>query len=434
MKKQHLHFMIPLKNSIFKNLSVLLLFLLIYPVSSWAQEKGKNQKSFVTIDLSENWRFSPDDDNIGISEKWYSVHFDDSKWNMLDAGKRWEDQGYPDLDSFGWYRKAVDLPVDWKGKDVWIKFGGVNDAYELFINGESVSFFGEANISFASKPSFSKITKYLKYDETNLITVKVNDWGNSGGLWRLSVLITTDENEVNNLFKPMSDTRYTPESLGYHLFWEDQFDGDKLDPEKWAVRGVGPRAVGYVSPTAVKVKEGFLELSAFVKDDSIMVGAIGTAGRFMTKYGYFECRAQLQKSQENWSAFWIQSPGISKGEDPGKFGTEIDIFEYFKKLGNNIISHNLHWAYGPNQQSTGSYSSVVDGVDEGFHIFSLEWTPEKYAFFVDGYKYHEIKRAISHIEEYIILSMELPHTMEGIKDARFPDVFIVDYVKVYKKK
>ena len=51
----------------------------------------------------------------------------------------------------------------------------------------------------------------------------------------------------------MSETQYTPESLGYELFWEDQFDGDKLDPEKWAVRGVGPRAAGYVSPEAVKV-------------------------------------------------------------------------------------------------------------------------------------------------------------------------------------
>ena len=34
----------------------------------------------------------------------------------------------------------------------------------------------------------------------------------------------------------------------------------------------------------------------------------------------------------------------------------------------------------------------------------------------------------------LILSMELPGTMEGLKDAIFPDVFIVDYVKVYNKK
>jgi len=393
--------------------------------------KNESDKS---INLEKKWRFIPDEKNIGMSEKWYSVDYDDSKWAILDAGKRWEDLGYPELDSLGWYRKSVNIPADWKGKDIWIKFGAVNDAYELFINGESVSYFGEANISFASKPSFTEIREQLKYGESNLITVKVIDWGNSGGIWRLPVLITTDEKEINSLFKPISETRFVPEDNGYELFWEDQFEGDKLDPNKWAVRGIGPRAVGYVSQKAVKVNDGFLELSTFIENDSVLTGIVGTMGLFMTKYGYFECRAQLQKSKGNWAAFWMQSPGIAQGEDPAKFGTEIDIMEYFKKRGNNMISHNLHWAYGPNQQTTGSYTSVVDGVDEGFHTFSAEWTPDKYAFFVDGYKYHEVTRAISHIEEYIILSMEIPSTMEELILSNLPDVYIVDYVKVYKKK
>ena len=215
---------------------------------------------------------------------------------------------------------------------------------------------------------------------------------------------------------------------------KDQFDGNKLDSEKWAVRGVGPRAAGYVSPDAVKINNGFLELSAFVENDSIKTGAVGTQGLFMTTYGYFECRAQLQKSAGNWAAFWIQSPGIAQGEDPAKFGTEIDIFEYFKKQGEDMISHNLHWAYGPNQKTIGGLLSNVEGVGQGFHTFALEWTPDKYAFFVDGYKYYEVTEAISHIDEYIILSMELPSTKEVLKDADLPDVFIINYVKVYKKK
>ena len=41
---------------------------------------------------------------------------------------------------------------------------------------------------------------------------------------------------------------------------------------------------------------------------------------------------------------------------------------------------------------------------------------------------------LSSIEEYMILSMELPSEMKDLKNAVFPDVFIVDYVKVYKKK
>ena len=143
----------------------------------------------------------------------------------------------------------------------------------------------------------------------------------------------------------MDKTQYTPEVLGYELFWEDNFNGEHLNPKKWTPRGVGPRAAGYVSKDAIKVNNGFLELSTFVENDSIKVGAVGTQGLFQTTYGYFECRAQLQKSKGNWSAFWIRSPGIAAGEDPGEYGVEIDIFEYFKKSSIDMISHNLHWAY-----------------------------------------------------------------------------------------
>ena len=199
---------------------------------------------------------------------------------------------------------------------------------------------------------------------------------------------------------PMSPTRHTPESLGYELVWEDAFNGDKLDPAKWAVRGVGPRAVGYVSEDAVKVTDGLLRLSAFQRDGEILIGAVGTQGRFMARYGYFECRAQLQRSPGVWAAFWIQSPEIAKGEDPGKFGAEIDIMECFRKLGPDIVSHNVHWAYGPNQQTTRGMQSYLEGVGEGFHTFALEWTPEKYVFYVDGYAFYEVTAGISHIEEY----------------------------------
>ncbi len=233
---------------------------------------------------------------------------------------------------------------------------------------------------------------------------------------------------------PMSKEKFAPLSNGYKLAWEDQFDGDRLDTSKWAVRGVGARALGFVSPEAVKIKDGYLTLSAIKKGDSILISAIGTQGRYMTKYGYFECRAQLQHSPGVWAAFWIQSTEISKGEDPAKFGAEIDIMECFKKLGKDIVSHNVHWAYGPHQKSTHGMQSYLKGVSKGFHIFGVEWFPDRYIFYVDGYKYYEVTQGISNIEEYIILSMEIAGEKKEIRKTIFPDKYVVDYVKVYKKK
>jgi beta-glucanase (GH16 family) len=222
--------------------------------------------------------------------------------------------------------------------------------------------------------------------------------------------------------------------MGYGLIWEDQFDGDALDPKKWEVRGIGPRALGFVSPEAVEVRDGYLKLRALKKDGRILLGAVGTQDRFKTKYGFFECRAELQKSPGIWAAFWIQSSEISKGEDPSIYGAEIDIMEFFKKLGTDIVSHNVHWAYGPKQKTTRGMQSYLKGVSEGFHTFALEWTPEKYVFFVDGYKYYEVTTGISNIEEYLILSMEIPSEAKDIEKTVFPDVYTVDYVKVYQRK
>jgi hypothetical protein len=128
--------------------------------------------------------------------------------------------------------------------------------------------------------------------------------------------------------KPVSDKIYTPEQLGYSLVWNDEFDETQLDTTKWRVRGVGPRAIAYVSEKAVKVEDGLLKLYALNENDTLFGSAVGTQGLFMSKYGWYECRAQVQKSPGGvWAAFWIQSTDIAKGEDPAIYGAEIDIIE-----------------------------------------------------------------------------------------------------------
>ena len=232
----------------------------------------------------------------------------------------------------------------------------------------------------------------------------------------------------------LSQDVFLPEENNYELFWEDNFEGETLDTSKWRMRGIGARRIGFNDPSMIKVENGNLLLMYDIKADSILAGAVGTGETFLTTYGYFECRAELQKGIGPWAAFWMQSPFISKGEDPGKFGTDIDIFEYFKELGENHLTHCLHWAYGPNQKTSGRMDSDLDNLSKGFHTFALEWTPEKYVFYIDGLKFHEQKQGLSHVDEYMILSMEIPSKLEGIKNACAPDTFKVDYVKVYKKK
>jgi hypothetical protein len=167
------------------------IFAVLFITNAWSS--GDTAK---TLEISKGWRFSPDEKNSGRAEKWHAIDFDDSSWDIIDAGKPWEVQGFPDLDSYGWYRKVLHIPADWKGKEVWLKFSGVNDSYKLYVNGKLLTSFGDAEHTIFNRTTLTEIGRIINFGKENLIAVQVNDWGNSGGLW-LPVVVTVDENEVD---------------------------------------------------------------------------------------------------------------------------------------------------------------------------------------------------------------------------------------------
>ena len=71
-----------------------------------------------TIDLARGWRFAPDPEKRGFEAGWAAPEFDDSAWAAIDAGARWEDQGFRDLDGAAWYRRRVAVPAEWAGGPV----------------------------------------------------------------------------------------------------------------------------------------------------------------------------------------------------------------------------------------------------------------------------------------------------------------------------
>ena len=71
----------------------------------------------------------------------------------------------------------------------------------------------------------------------------------------------------------------------------------------------------------MSVTNGYLTLRAVKSNDSMLIRAIGSQDRFMTTYGYFECRAQLQQSQVNGAPSGA-TPRLSEGDDPAIYGAK----------------------------------------------------------------------------------------------------------------
>ena len=222
---------------------------------------------------------------------------------------------------------------------------------------------------------------------------------------------------------------------GYELVWSDEFDGTTLDMTKWNYRDLGPRhdAINVRNTVSLDGK-GHLVLSTRRKGNKYHTAMIGTQKKFETTFGYFECRAKLQKQIGHWSAFWLQSPRM--GKDIGNVfeaGAEIDIFEY-SRTESDTVHHTLHWdGYGKDQKSAGKRPQI-SGLSKGWHTFGLLWTDKEYVFYVDGKETWRTGEALSGQNEFIILSLEVGKWAGDISKAVLPDSLYVDYVRVYKKK
>lgn len=225
---------------------------------------------------------------------------------------------------------------------------------------------------------------------------------------------------------------WSPTEHGYKLVWEDNFDGNQIDRTKWEYRAVGKtRGRAIVDSSTIYLDgNGNLVIELKEKDGKFYVGQLATQNKHLFKYGYFECNVYLNKQPGIHSAFWLQSPNVLMG-DPAVNGAEIDIFEYIATDPGGVYN-TVHWEYKDSKSI--SQRTYIPQVDQGFHTFGLEWTPDKYTFYVDNRQIWQLTRAISQIEEYIILSTEYIGWGGDANPKRLPDKVVFDYVKVYSKE
>ncbi|MDO4630450.1 MAG: glycoside hydrolase family 16 protein [Planctomycetia bacterium] len=229
-----------------------------------------------------------------------------------------------------------------------------------------------------------------------------------------------------------------PPSEDYQLVWSDEFDGTELDLTKWIHQHEGkPRRDAINSAESVSLDgKGNLLLTTFKRDGNYFVGFL--ASNYSFRYGYTECRVQMQKVPGYWSAFWMM-PNKMKTFDtpnPGEGGVEMDIYEYLCKE-KDSLKQNLHW----NGYKDGFHKHVGKtqnwpGLGEGFHVIGMEWTPEECVFYVDGKETWRSSAAVAHVDSYLKLTCEVGAwggKMEEYKD-QLPDSVIFDYVRVYQKK
>jgi beta-glucanase (GH16 family) len=204
---------------------------------------------------------------------------------------------------------------------------------------------------------------------------------------------------------------------GYRLVWEDNFDGDRLDPSKWTPETSLRR--GHPTTTdAITVKDGMLSIATYSEGGKHCTGFLTTKGKFETTYGYFEAKIRFRSSPGQWGAFWLHSPTIGRPiGDPAKAGTEIDIVEHRARdqRGNdvsNLLAMNLHWdGYKPKiHQHVGQSIPLPPGpasLQGHWHTYALLWTTQTYRFYLDGKEQWHTDKAVSRRSQFLLLTCEI---------------------------
>jgi sialate O-acetylesterase len=149
------------------------------------------------IRLEGAWQFHPGDDL-----KWKEEHCEDSDFVRIKVPAYWEDEGYPDLHGFAWYRITFAATGKLADSTAVLLLGKVDDLDEVYLNGTFVGSTGNmknldrSHYDYTSPHAQSRAyffpSSLLK--ETNTLAVRVYDLGGVGGIYAgpIGIMSQTD--------------------------------------------------------------------------------------------------------------------------------------------------------------------------------------------------------------------------------------------------
>jgi beta-galactosidase/beta-glucuronidase len=184
----------------------------------------------ITMNLNGRWRFCPAFDQISTDQRWLDPdfdpdnpdltpqtgdigwiqpEFDDSGWLDIMVPGSWNSE-FEELWSYegrGWYRRKVQIPVEWEGRRIEFHSEGANYRTIVHVNGVTA---GEHDGGYS--PFAIPIHHLLQYGAENTISVTCDnipkpervpggqfDWWNHGGLYRDVSLRITDSMYIDDV-------------------------------------------------------------------------------------------------------------------------------------------------------------------------------------------------------------------------------------------
>ncbi len=119
----------------------------------------------------------------GLENNWAAPGLDPNGWKTMTLPTLWEQAGLKGFDGVVWFRREVDLPADWAGKDCLLSLGAIDDDDRTYVNGVQVGHIGYGDENHWQTPRKYTVPGRLIQPGRNVIAVRVFDGGGGGGIY-----------------------------------------------------------------------------------------------------------------------------------------------------------------------------------------------------------------------------------------------------------
>ena len=109
------------------------------------------------------------------------LDFNDADWEQMELPQSWDNIGMEDFDGLVWFRKEVQVPQSWVGKELIVQLGPIDDMDATLVNGVRVGGF-ELTGHWNTNREYRIDSAVIKPGR-NIIAVRVLDSGGRGGIY-----------------------------------------------------------------------------------------------------------------------------------------------------------------------------------------------------------------------------------------------------------
>jgi len=216
-----------------RNILTVTTFLLLVSGSYRAEAADWKQ----IVDLRGMWSFT-----VGDDPQWAQPSVNTSNWDRLPVPGDWE-RYYQGYNGYAWYRRTFSIPAVSTQQQVFLFLGQIDDADEVFLNGEKIGQTGQfppnSVTAYSAERQYLVPGNVLKTGE-NIIAVRVYDEMRNGGIVRGNKIGLYIDRNVSFLeFNLSGDWKFTTQAG--HDFKNPSFDDRNWDiisvPSAWESQG-----------------------------------------------------------------------------------------------------------------------------------------------------------------------------------------------------